>query len=332
MFRALLLHAADGSPRPEVVSVSEDRLPEAEVLVDVAFSSLNYKDALAVTGRGKIVRGAFPFVPGIDLAGTVAASDAPGFAPGDAVVLTGWGTGEERWGGFAQRARAHAEHLLRLPEGLSPEQAMVIGTAGFTAMLAVMALEEHGLEPGAGEVAVTGASGGAGSLAVALLARLGHEVVAVTGKPEAEVDLRTLGAARVIDRAELAGGPRRPLERARWAAAVDAVGGDTLASLIAQTRTHGSVAAFGMAQSPELRTSVFPFILRGVNLLGIDSNTCPMPRREVAWRRLRQILSDEDLARLHTATIALEEVPAWSERLTRGEARGRVVVDPNRLP
>jgi acrylyl-CoA reductase (NADPH) len=328
-FRALLLHDAR-DPRPEVASLPETDLPEGDVLLDVAYSSLNYKDGLAVTGRGKIVRGAFPFVPGIDLAGTVAEDASGTFRPGEGVILTGWGTGEDRWGGFAQKARAHPDHLVRLPEALSPRQAMVLGTAGFTAMLAVMALEEHDVTPDHGEVVVTGASGGAGSVAVALLARLGYRAVASTGKEEAHDYLVGLGAARCIGRDELGGGPERPMERARWAGAVDAVGGPTLAALLAQTQTHGSVAAFGLAQSHELHTTVFPFILRGVNLLGIDSNTCPPERRERAWARLRELLTDADFERLHHATIGLGELPAWSDRITRGETRGRVVVDVSR--
>jgi len=328
-FRALLLHDPR-DPRPEVASLPDADLPAGDVLVDVAYSSLNYKDGLAVTGRGKIVRGDFPFVPGIDLAGTVMDDASGTFAPGEGVILTGWGTGEDRWGGFAERARAHPEHLVPLPEGLSLRQAMTVGTAGLTAMLAVMALEEHDVTPNKGEVVVTGASGGAGSMAVALLARLGYVTVASTGNADAHAYLVRLGAARCMGRDELGKGPERPMERARWAGAIDAVGGPTLAALLAQTDTHGSVAAFGLAQSHELHTTVFPFILRGVNLLGIDSNTCPPERRERAWARLRELLTDGDLEQMRSAEIGLEEVQAWSDRITRGDTQGRVVVDPNR--
>lgn len=328
MFNALLLRREGDRLSAAIEAVREADLPEGEVLLDVAYSSLNYKDGLAVTGKGAIVRAPYPFVPGIDLAGTVAESASERFRPGDKVVLTGWGTGEERWGGFAQRARARAEHLVRLPEGLSVRDAMTIGTAGFTAMLAVMALEEHDVTPERGEVVVTGASGGAGSMAVTLLARLGYEVVASTGTASAHAYLRRLGARRILGREAFEKGPERPMESARWAGAVDAVGGPTLAALIAQTKRHGSIAAYGLAQSAELHTTVFPFILRGVNLLGIDSNTCPPPRRERAWQRLAEILNADDLAAMGQ-TIGLGEVIDYSERITEGETVGRLVVDVN---
>jgi acrylyl-CoA reductase (NADPH) len=330
MFRALLLSRDSGTVRPSVTDLPEEHLPEGDVLIDVAYSGLNYKDGLAVTDRGKIIRGEYPFVPGIDLAGEVISDDSATFAPGAGVILTGWGTGEERWGGFAETARAHPAHLVRLPDRLSLLQSMVLGTAGFTAMLAVLALEEHDVTPDRGEVIVTGASGAAGSTAVALLARLGYEVVASTGSLDAHDFLRSLGVSRIIHRDELGEGPARPMERARWAGAVDSVGGQTLASLIAQTQPHGSIASYGNAQSYELQTTVFPFILRGINLLGIDSNTCPMPRREQAWTRLREILTDEDLDVIHRVTIGLEEVPEWSDRITQGTTTGRVVVEPGR--
>src|SRR5690606_38055092 len=258
MFRALVLHREDGAVRPALEEVDESRLPEGDVLIDVAYSSLNYKDGLAVTDRGKIVRADYPFVPGIDLAGTVAESASPDFRPGDGVILTGWGTGEDRWGGFAERARARAEHLVRLPDGMSPKEAMLVGTAGFTAMLSVMALEEMGVAPEAGDVVVTGASGGVGSTAVALLARAGYRVVASTGTASAHDYLEELGAAEVIGREVLGAGPRRPLDTGRWAGAVDAVGGDTLAAILSQTKRHGCVAACGLAGSHALNTTVFP--------------------------------------------------------------------------
>lgn len=326
---ALLLTETDDGLRAALAPVADTDLPDGDVLIDVAYSSLNYKDGLAVTGKGKIVRAPFPFVPGIDLAGTVAESESDRFRPGDEVILTGWGTGEDRWGGFATRARASAEHLVPLPDGMSLKEAMIVGTAGFTAMLAVMALEEHGVKPESGEVVVTGASGGAGSIAVALLSRLGYDAVASTGTASAHDYLKGLGASRIIDRDELGSGPEHPMEKGRWAGAIDAVGGPTLASLIAQTRRHGSIAAYGLAQNHELHTTVFPFILRGVNLLGIDSNTCEPERRRAAWARLDDLLSSEDLEAM-SETIGLGDVVEYGERITRGETQGRIVVDVNR--
>jgi acrylyl-CoA reductase (NADPH) len=326
LFRALVLHQDGDAVRPAVETVDETRLPEGDVLIDVAYSSLNYKDGLAVTDRGKIVRAPYPFVPGIDLAGTVAESASPAFVPGDAVILTGWGTGEDRWGGFAERARASAAHLVRLPEGMSPKEAMRVGTAGFTAMLAVMALEEMGVTPEAGDVVVTGASGGVGSTAVALLARAGYRVVASTGKAHAHDYLEKLGAAEVVGREVLGAGARRPLDTARWAGAVDAVGGETLAALLSQTQRHGCVAACGLAGSHRLDTTVFPFILRGVVLYGIDSNTATAARRETAWARLAEAVRAGAFEGVET-TITLEEVIPWSEKIVAGETMGRVVVD-----
>lgn len=328
-FRALLLYPPADAPDARVESVETDRLPEGDVLVRVSHSSLNYKDGLAVTGKGKIIRGEFPFVTGIDLVGTVESSEHSEFEPGNAVVLTGWGTGEARWGGYAERARVSSDHLVRLPDGLSPEHAMVAGTAGFTSMLAVMALEDYGVTPDRGEVAVTGASGGAGSFAVAILAHYGYEVVASTGSEAAHEDLKALGASRIISRDELGDGARRPLDSAKWAGAVDAVGGPSLEALLSQTATHGAVAAFGNAQSHELHTTVFPFILRGVALLGIDSNTCPMDRRRVAWDRLAT-LPTEVYDRIHSETVGLGEIAEAAERITRGRTRGRVLVDVSR--
>jgi acrylyl-CoA reductase (NADPH) len=324
--KALLLTQSDSGLRAAVQSVDEADLPGGDVLIDVAYSSLNYKDGLAVTGKGKIVRGSFPFVPGIDLAGTVAESTSDRFASGDEVILTGWGTGEDRWGGFAERARADADHLVALPDGMTLHEAMTIGTAGFTAMLSVMALEEHGVTPDKGEVVVTGASGGAGSMAVAILSALGYDAVASTGTESAHDYLRSLGAARIIGRDELGNGPARPMEAAQWAGAIDAVGGPTLAALIAQTDRHGSVASYGLAQSHELNTTVFPFILRGVNLLGIDSNTCPPERRVEAWQRLDTVLSSDTLGAIRQ-TIGLDEVIAYSDKITRGDTQGRIVID-----
>ncbi|MEM1118776.1 MAG: MDR family oxidoreductase [Bacteroidota bacterium] len=324
--RALLLRP-DSDPRASVRDVPEADLPPGDVLIDITHSSLNYKDGLAVTGRGKIVRGDYPFVPGIDLAGTVAASASERWAPGDRVVLTGWGTGEDRWGGYAERARARADHLVALPDGLSAEDAMGIGTAGFTAMLSMIALEDHGVRPEAGPVAVTGASGGVGSVATALLAASGHAVHAVTGTESAHDYLRRLGAAEVVGREALATPPDNPLGTGRWAGAVDSVGGSTLATLLATTRRHGCVAACGLAGGAGLKTTVFPFILRGVTLAGIDSNTAPTDVRVRAWGRLAEAVAAGHLETVETTVIGLEDVPAWSERIVAGETVGRVVVD-----
>ncbi len=324
--RALVLQSV-ADPQPVVRGVDESDLPEGDVLVYVAHSSLNYKDGLAITGTGKIVRGAFPFVPGIDLAGTVAASDADAWQAGDRVVLTGWGTGEERWGGYAERARASADHLVRLPASLSTEDAMWIGTAGFTAMLSVLALEAHGIEPGAGPVAVTGASGGVGSMATALLAAAGHEVHAVTGTESAHDYLRELGAAEVLGREVLAEDAGGPLQNGVWAGAVDSVGGTTLATLLAQAKRHACVAACGLAGSASLSTTVFPFILRGVVLAGIDSNTAPRDLRQRAWDRLAEAVEAGHLSTVSRTVIGLGELPDWAERIVEGRTVGRVIVD-----
>ena len=326
--RALLLHHEGDTARPQIEEVDESRLPEGDVLIDVAYSSLNYKDGLAVTNKGKIIRGDYPFVPGIDLAGTVAASDSPLFAEGDEVILTGWGTGEDRWGGYATRARAKAEHLVRLPEGLSLKNAMLVGTAGFTAMLSVLALEEMRVVPESGPVVVTGASGGVGSTAIALLARAGYTVAASTGTASAHDYLTKLGASEIVDRAELAEPPTAPMGAGRWAGAVDSVGGTTLASLLATTKRHGCVAACGLAGGHVLQTTVFPFILRGVVLYGIDSNTAPHAKREAAWARLTEAVGGGAFKGVET-TIGLSEVVEYSEVITRGATQGRVIVDVN---
>jgi acrylyl-CoA reductase (NADPH) len=329
MIDALLLDDASGTLTADVRSVSEKDLPEGDVQVAVAYSSLNYKDALAVTGEGIIIRGDFPFVPGIDLVGQVEASAADAFAPGDWVIQTGWGLGEHRWGGYAQQMRLKAEHLVPLPDGMTPREAMIVGTAGFTAMLAVMALEDHNTTPTDGEVVVTGASGGAGSIAVALLSARGYRVVASTGTEAAHDDLRDLGAARIVGRDAFDDGPERPMQSARWAGAIDAVGGATLATLIAELERHASVAAFGNAGGHELHTSVFPFILRGVNLLGIDSNTCPNDRRRIAWHRLADTLTDVHYERVLNRVIGLDEVVESARAVLQGNIQGRIVVDVN---
>jgi acrylyl-CoA reductase (NADPH) len=326
-FKALVLTQEDKRTVAAIQWIGTDALPEGDVLVAVEYSSLNYKDGLAVTGKGKIIR-QFPMVPGIDLAGTVLESGASEYKPGDKVVLTGWGVGERHWGGYSQRARLRAEWLVPLPAGLDTRNAMVIGTAGFTAMLCVMRLEDAGVKPGGDlPVLVTGASGGVGSTAVAILAKLGYAVAAVTGRPENADYLRGLGASQIVGRAELAVNPR-PLETQRWAGAVDTVGGTVLARVLAETTYGGAVAACGLAGGVELPTTVVPFILRNVGLLGVDSVSCPLPRRREAWERLVRDLPSRALEEIaHSAS--LEEVPRLAEEIIAGRVRGRVVIDPN---
>lgn len=325
-FSALVAEERDGQTTISLQSVQRDRLPEGDVLVRVAYSSLNYKDALALTGKGKIIRG-FPMIPGIDLSGTVETSSSPAFHPGDEVILTGWGIGERHWGGYSQMARVRSDWLVPLPAGLSLQQAMGIGTAGFTAMLAVMALEDAGLRTGGREVVVTGATGGVGSIAVALLARQGYEVVGVSGKPDAADYLRQLGAKLVISREDAlpSGGP---LASERWAGAVDTVGGDTLAGVIRAMARAGAVAACGNAGGVALNTTVLPFILRGVSVLGIDSVMCPQGRRRRVWQRLAADLPHDALERV-TRVIPLRDTPAAANEMLQGKTHGRTVVDVN---
>jgi acrylyl-CoA reductase (NADPH) len=333
MFDALVLDRSDGDLVVDVQRLDAEDLPDAgpdQVRVEVLYSSLNYKDALAVTGAGKIIRGGYPIVPGIDLVGRVIESRIETFAPGDAVIGTGWQLGEVDWGGYSQQAKVDGSKLVPLPDTLTPKQAMVAGTAGFTATLSVMTLDEHGVEPDDGEVVVTGASGGAGSIGISLLSALDYDVVASTGSEDAHDYLRARGADRIVDRAEFEEGPERPMETGRWAGALDAVGGATLSTLLAQLQRHGAVASFGNAARHELETSVFPFILRGVRLLGIDSNTCPNDRRRRAWRRLASILSDEDFADVTARTIGLGDIPAASREVLSGGVQGRIVVDVQR--
>jgi acrylyl-CoA reductase (NADPH) len=330
-FRALVLNEEGGKVVPRLETVDESRLPPGEVTVAVEYSTLNYKDGMILEGQGRLVR-AYPHVPGVDFAGTVERSDSPDFKPGDPVILTGWRVGELHWGGYAERARVPASYLVRRPEGLSARQAMAIGTAGFTAMLAVIALERHGLTPAAGpgtgtdEVLVTGAAGGVGSIAVSLLSALGYRVAASTGRPELRDYLEGLGAAELIDRAALAAKPARPLDRERWAGAIDAVGGATLATVLTQLKYRAGVAACGLAGGSDLPATVIPFLLRGVNLLGIDSVMCPRPERIEAWERLARDLPLDKLEAI-TQTVPLAEVPALAPRILRGEVRGRVVID-----
>jgi acrylyl-CoA reductase (NADPH) len=326
MFKAMLLEKDDAGFRAGLTQLEEDRLPAAGpgmVRVAPEWSTLNYKDGLAITNRSPVVR-LWPMVPGIDGAGTVLDSEHPDWKPGDRFILNGFGVGETHWGCLSQRARLKGDWLVPLPEGLSARQAMAIGTAGYTAMLCVMALERHGLTPEAGELLVTGATGGVGSVAVALLARLGYRVVAATGKA-AEADyLKALGAASVIDRAELAA-PGKPLQKERWAGVVDAVGSHTLANACAQTRYGGAVAACGLAQGADLPATVMPFILRGVSLLGVDSVMAPMALRREAWRRLAQDL-DLPLLDAMITEVGLDGVTEAAARLMAGQVRGRVVV------
>lgn len=324
MPRALLLNDRADGIQASLEDVEPSRLPEGDVLVSVLYSSLNYKDALAVTGKGKIIRGEYPFVPGIDLVGRVEESQSDRFDVGDLVIGTGWGLGETRWGGYSEVQRLDSSMLVPLPDGLTPWEAMVIGTAGFTAMLSVMALEEHGAAQG--EILVTGASGGVGSMAVALLHKAGYSVAASTGSEDAHDYLRALGAASIVDRSELDQGPARPMDSAQWAGAVDVVGGATLATVISRLQRHASVAACGLAGGAELHTTVYPFILRGVNLLGIESNTCPNEIRQNAWQRLADLLDQEMLQTMTAATISLDEIAEYSERLLVGAVRGRLLV------
>ncbi len=327
MFKALLVEKDDeGKTHAGVRELEEDRLPEGDVTVAVEYSTLNYKDGLCIGPGGGLVR-TYPHVPGIDFAGTVESSDDDRYAPGDKVVLTGWGVGERHWGGYAEKARVKADWLVPLPEGLNTRQAMAVGTAGFTAMLAVQALEDHGLAPGTGKpVLVTGASGGVGSVAVAILAQLGYEVAAVTGRPENEAYLTDLGAAEIVPRAELAETVRKPLEAERWAGCVDAVGGAMLARVLGQIVQGGSVASVGLAGGADLPAKVTPFLLRGVNLLGINSVTQPYDNRLRAWRRIAGDLPMEKLESM-VETATLEDLPRLGADILKGRVKGRVVVE-----
>jgi acrylyl-CoA reductase (NADPH) len=324
-FRALVLHEEGGKVIPRIEAIDEALLPRGEVTVAVECSTLNYKDGMILQGIGRLVRN-YPHVPGIDFAGTVERSESPEFVPGDPVILTGWRVGETQWGGYAQKARVKASHLVRRPQGLTAPQAMAIGTAGLTAMLAVMALERHGLRPGSGDVLVTGSAGGVGSVAVSLLSKLGYRVIASTGRPELRDYLTQLGAADLIDRATLAAKPARPLDSERWAGAVDAVGGTTLATILTQLNYRASVAACGLAGGSDLPVTVIPFLLRGVNLLGIDSVMCPRDERLEAWRRLARDLPLDCLEQM-AQTVPLSALAELAPKILKGEVRGRIVVD-----
>jgi acrylyl-CoA reductase (NADPH) len=327
MFRALVIdQSADGITH-EVTELADDRLPEGDVTVAVEWSSLNYKDGLILKGLGRLVRD-YPHVPGIDLAGTVESSADPRFTAGDRVVLTGWRVGEIWWGGYASKARVKSDWLTPLPAALTTRQAMAVGTAGFTAMMAVDQLEQHGLAAG-DPVLVTGAAGGVGSTAVGLLAKLGYDVSASSGRVEQEGDaLRAIGATNIVDRNELSSPPERPLLTERWAGTVDAVGGTTLAHVLAETRYGGAVAACGLAGGNDLPTTVIPFLLRGVTLYGIDSVMCPTDRRTATWQRLADVL-DTDALETMTSEATLDDLPRLADEIIAGQVRGRVVVSPN---
>ena len=327
MFIAISIDKTDAGYQAALREFDESELPDGDVTVRVSYSGLNYKDALAITGKAPVVR-RFPMVPGIDLAGVVEHSDSPSYAPGDRVLVNGWGIGETHWGGLAQRARVSADWLVPVPDAISERQAMSIGTAGYTAMLSLMALESHGLTTDSGDVLVTGANGGVGGFAIALLARGGYSVVASTGRP-AEADyLRRLGATTIIDRTELSE-PGRPLGKERWAAAIDSVGSHTLANACAGTKAGGAVAACGNAQGMDLPATVAPFILRGVSLLGINSVTQPRDKRVAAWNRLADEL-DLDLLPAMSREVGLSEALSVADDLLDGRVRGRIVVDVNR--
>jgi acrylyl-CoA reductase (NADPH) len=323
-FKALLLTQENGKTVHQVRQLTVDDLPAGDVLVAVKYSSLNYKDCLAISGQGKIVR-KFPIIPGVDLAGTVLESDSRNFHPGDEVLLTGWGVGETYWGGLTQKARLKSEWLIPLPEGLSALKAMAIGSAGLTAMLCVMALEAQGVNQGQGTILVTGASGGVGGIAVSVLAELGYRVAAVTGRRDNDDYLYSLGAAEIVDRADLER-PVRPLESQRWAGAIDTVGGAVLAGLLAEMNYGGTVAATGLTGGSELHTTVMPFILRAVKLIGVEVTTCPVKLREVAWARLSRELPGSHLDEIYKV-VSLEEVPQFAEHLLAGRVNGRLVVD-----
>ena len=329
MFRALLLEKdAEGVARATIRELETSALPAGDVTVAVEYSTVNYKDGLCLSATGGGLVRNYPHVGGIDLAGTVEVSEDARYRPGDKVVLTGWRVGEVHWGGYAQKARVKADWLVPLPAGLTTRQAMAVGTAGFTAMLAIQALEDHGLTPAKGEVLVTGAAGGVGSVATALLAALGYQVAAVTGRPETESYLRDLGAARIVPRADLAETVKRPLESETWAGVVDNVGGPMLARVLGQMKYAGSVAAVGLAGGTSLPATVIPFLLRGVNLLGIDSVMKPYADRQKAWTRIASTLPMAKLeAMIHPATLA--DLPALGEAILKGAVQGRVVVDVN---
>lgn len=327
MFKGILIRKDDAGYRAAIEEIDEAQLPEGDVTIRVSHSTLNYKDGLAITGKGPVVR-RFPMVPGIDLVGEVEESSHADYKPGDKVLLNGWGVGETHWGGLTQKARLKGDWLVPLPTAFTPQQAMAIGTAGYTAMLCVMALERHGLRPQDGEVLVTGAAGGVGGVAIALLAKLGFTVIATSGRPEETNYIKGLGATDVLPRADFAS-PGKPLGKERWAAAIHVVGSHTLANICATTKYRGIVAACGLAGGIDLPASVAPFILRNVTLQGIDSVMCPRAERIEAWQRLARDLDPAILTTLATEISLAEAIPA-AEKLMAGQLRGRVIVDVNR--
>lgn len=326
-FRALVVDQENGHAKASLSELPVSELPEGDALIAVSYSSLNYKDGLAVTGQGKIIR-RFPMVPGIDLAGTVVETQSIAVKRGDNVLLTGWGIGEDRWGGYSALARVRSEWLLPWPDGFTGKDAMTIGTAGLTAMLCLLELEGRELRPANGDVVVTGAGGGVGSIAVAILARNGYRVVASTGRPEIHDYLRALGASEIIGREELSRLSEKPLESARWAGAIDTVGGATLAGLMRAMAPGSSIAVCGLAGGSDLSTTVFPLILRGVSLIGIETSRAPMERRRIAWPRLARDLKPATLAQIGQVA-PLGEVPRLAEDILNGQIRGRIVVDVN---
>lgn len=327
MFKAILIDKPESGYQSKIVELDERQLPEGDVTVRVDYSTINYKDALAITGKGPVVR-KFPMVPGIDLAGAIEVSNHPDWKAGDKVVLNGWGVGENHWGGLAQKARLNGDWLVPLAPVFSARQAMAIGTAGYTAMLCVLALQKHSLQPSDGEVLVTGASGGVGGVAVAVLAKLGYTVVASTGRTSEAEYLKSLGAAEVIDRAQLSA-PGKPLGKERWAGVIDSVGSHTLANACATTKYRGAVAACGLAQGMDFPASVAPFILRGVTLYGVDSVMAPRSLRMEAWTRLGRDLDPRKLEAMSTEISLADAIPKASDILA-GAVRGRLVVDVNR--
>lgn len=325
--RALIVRKDEAGTAAAVETIDESMLPDGDVTIAVEYSSLNYKDGLCIGSGGGLVK-EYPHVPGIDLAGTVLQSEDKRFAPGDAVISTGWRVGEIWWGGFAQQARLKAEWLVPMPRKLDARKAMIIGTAGLTAMLGIESLEQHGLTPGDGPVLVTGAAGGVGSIATVLLARLGHEVAGVTGRPVAGDYLRSLGAGTIIDRAALAETIKRPLESETWSGCIDAVGGSMLARVLGQMKYGGSVAAIGLAGGADLPASVIPFLLRRVNLLGIDSVSTPISDRVRAWERLADLVPDDALASV-LVIKTLDDLPELGAQILQGQIKGRVIIDVN---
>ena len=327
MFRALLLEEVEGMVAARVESLEESRLPPGDVTVAIEHSTLNYKDGLILGGLGRLVRN-YPHVPGVDFAGRVLESNHPKWKAGDSVILTGWRVGETQWGGYGQKARVKGDWLVALPMGMTTRQAMAIGTAGFTSMLAVMALEEHGIGPASGEVLVTGAAGGLGSVAVGILAKLGYKVAASTGRAETHEYLKKLGAATIVERSAIEKLPARPLESERWAGCIDSVGGSTLANVMASMKYHGVIASCGLAGGTKLETTVIPFLLRGVSILGIDSVMCPLSRREKAWARLSRELPMDQLESM-IVPAKLGDLAKLGPEILAGKVRGRVVVDVN---